>query len=171
MSAAAKFGPGNKVLLAYGEGKLAIGELVRDKENKNLVMDIVAELQDKHRAKISSLVVHPNGRILSISKDEPVVHVWQSKTGGDVTYDTYLTGVPGNKASTPNIINALFASGDAVLGVDDSGTTVAWNIERQKQRRQLSRGDEEYPTSVVGVHSRGKTQQAISVTEDGVIDL
>ena len=172
LSAAAKFGSDNKVLLAFGEGKLGIGELTRGKEKKELVIGNLSELEDKHRARISKLVVHPNGRILSMSKVEPVVHVWQSKAGGDVTYETYLTGVPSSKAFTPNIINAMFASGDAVLGVDDSGTTFAWNVERQKQRRQLSRG-EEYPTSVVGVYSRGKTQpqQAISVTEDGVIDL
>ena len=175
LSAAAVLGSGEQLLFANGDGKLSVGLLKEDrvKEKRVLSVENISELQTEHSAAVSRLVVNADGRILSISDKEPVVHVWKSTAGGDVTYEMHLTGVPSSKASTPNIVNAMFASGDAVLGVDDSGTTFAWNIERQKQRRQLSRGDEAYPTSVVGVYSRGKSQpkQAISVTEDGVIDL
>ena len=59
LSAAAKFGSDNKVLLAFGEGKLGIGELTRGKEKKELVIGNLSELEDKHRARISKLVVHP----------------------------------------------------------------------------------------------------------------
>ena len=178
VTAAALLGASNRVLLASGDGKLSVGALARsqDKNGKAaLSISNVSELPTEHRAAITRLVVNADGRILSISDKEPVVHVWRANARGEVTYDTYLTGVPSSNASTPNIINALFASGDSILGVDDNGTTVAWNIERQKQRRQLTRvsesGLEEYPAPVVGVFGRGGTDQAISVTQDGVIDL
>ena len=178
VTAAAMLGASNRVLLASGDGKLSVGALARsqDKDGKTaLSISNVSELPTEHRAAITRLVVNADGRILSISDKEPVVHVWRANARGEVTYDTYLTGVPSSNASTPNIINALFASGDSILGVDDNGTTVAWNIERQKQRRQLTRvsesGLEEYPAPVVGVFGRGGTDQAISVTQDGVIDL
>ncbi len=172
LSAAARIGSSKKVLLAYGEGKLAMGEFASSKEkDTKLIVDNVSELPTEHRAAISKLVVNADGRILSISDKEPVVHVWQANDKGEVNYDTYLTGVPSRKNSTPNITNALFALGDSILGVDNEGTTVAWNVERQKQRRQLTRGPEKYPAPVVGVYGRGGSQQAISVTQDGVIDL
>jgi len=172
LSAATMLGSGKRLLFATGDGKLSVGDIKVGKVKEETVLSVenILELAAKHSAAISRLVVNADDRILSISDNEPVVHVWrQAKAGGEVLYDTYLTGVPGSKASTPNIINALFATDDSILGLDDYGTSIVWSIERQKQRRQLKR--EEYPASVVGNYGRGTTPQAISVTEDGVVDL
>ena len=173
---------GNRLLLASGNGILAFGELSKSSDrktgDKKIALTIGRDkLPLKHRAPISRLIASNNGQVvMSISDKEPVSHVWLCNEGGDLTYDTYLTGVPSQSALTANLVNAQFITNDLVLGVDDSGTTIAWNIERQKQRRQLTRiteagRAEEYAEPVVGVFGRGNTDSAISITKDGVVDL
>ena len=179
LSAAVAIRKGNRLLLASNDGKLRLGDLSQSKDKAGMpVLSIskTLELPTKHRASISRLIASKDWRIISISDKEPVAHVWLADDQGDITYDTYLTGVPSELSSTPNLANAQFISNELILGVDDSGTTVAWNVERQKQRRQLTRisdtgRQEEYAESVVGIFGRGKSDQAISITRDGVVDL
>ncbi len=180
LTAAVYLRNGNRVLLASGDGTLTLGELVLSSQSadKKVTLNIAKDkLPPKHRAAISRLIASNDGQeVMSISDKEPVAHVWLVDIKGEMTYDTYLTGVPSQSTSTPNLVNAQFISKDMILGVDDSGTTVAWNVERQKQRRQLTRiseagRQEEYAEPVVGVFGRGNSDQAISITADGVVDL
>lgn len=176
--------PGNRLMLATNDGKLTTCDLAAssNKDGKQvLTVSNLAELPTKHRASVSKLIANADGRIISISDKEPVAYVWQSDTKGSVSYDTYLTGVPSNSSettastSTSNLSNALFVAQDLIVGMDDEGTTMVWNVERQKQRRQLTRisdtGPEVYAKPVVSIFGRGKTDQAISITQDGVVDL
>ena len=179
LSAAVTIRKGTRLLLATNDGKLRLGDLSQsnDKAGKPVLsVSKIFELPTKHRASISRLIASNAKRIISISDKEPVAHVWLADDQGDVSYDTYLTGVPSELPSTPNLANAQFISNELILGVDDSGTTVAWNVERQKQRRQLTRiseagRPEEYAESVIGIFGRGTSDEAISITQDGVVDL
>jgi len=174
--------PGNRLMIATNDGKLSTCDLTAsaDKEGKKvLAVSNVAELPTKHRAGVSKLIASVDGRVISISDKEPVAYVWLYDAKGSVSYETYLTGVPSNESSTTtstlNLSNAVFVARDLVIGLDNVGTTMVWNVERQKQRRQLTRisdeGDEVYAKPVVGVFGRSKTDQAISITRDGVVDL
>ena len=174
LSAAAMLGANGRILLASDDGKLSVGNVNADRSKtmSTIAVNNIRDLPATHRASVSKLVVREDGRILSISDKEPVVHVWRSSAQGEVTYETYLTGVP---SSNPNIQRAVFASKESVLGVDGVGTTFVWNIQRQEQRRKLNRisdaGPVEYPSPVGGVYGRGKSANAISVTKDGAVDL
>ncbi len=180
LTAAVYLRNGNRLLLANSDGLLTIGELApssNSNDTKTTLNIVKDRLPPKHRAAISRLIASDDGQaVMSISDKEPVAHVWLVDNKGEMTYDTFLTGVPSQSTSTPNLINAQFISKDLILGVDDFGTAVAWNVERQKQRRQLTRisesgRQEEYAAPVVGVFGRGKNDQAISITADGVVDL
>ncbi len=174
LSAAAMLGASGRILLASDDGKLSVGNVNADRSKamSTIAVDNIRDLPATHRATVSSLVIREDGRILSISDKEPVVHVWRSNTQGEVAYETYLTGVP---SSNPNVRKAVFASKESVLGVDDVGTTFVWNIQRQEQRRKLNRisdaGPVEYPSPVVGIYGRENSANAISVTKDGAVDL
>ena len=174
LTAAAMLGKSGRILLASDDGKLRVGNVNADKSKtmSTLSVENIRDLPTAHRASITSLVIREDGRILSISDKEPVVHVWRSSAQGEVAYETYLTGVP---SSNPNVRRAVFASTESVLGVDGVGTTFVWNIQRQEQRRKLNRisdaGPVEYPSPVVGIYGRENSANAVSVTKDGAIDL
>ena len=174
--------PGNRLMLGTLDGRLSVCDLTASasKDGKQvLAVSNVSDLTTKHRAGVSKLIAGRDGRIISISDKEPVAYVWQSDSKGSVTYDTYLTGVPNIDSSattsTSNLSDAVFVAKDLVVGLDDVGTTMVWDIERQKQRRQLTRiseaGREEYAKPVVNIFGRKKADQALSITQDGVVDL
>ncbi len=174
--------PGNRLMIGTIDGSLSTCDLTvsTEKDGKQvLAVSNLSELPTKHRAGVSKLIASVDGRIISISDKEPVAYVWQSDSKGSVVYDTYLTGVPNTESSktnsTSNLFGAVFVAKDLIIGLDDVGTTMVWNVERQKQRRQLTRisetGREEYTKPVVGIFGRKKSDQAISMTQDGVVDL
>jgi serine/threonine protein kinase len=178
LSVAARLARNNHILLGSADGKLSTAEVVPavdDDGRATLTIANVVHLADKHRAAVTRLLTNIDGRILSISNGEPVAHIWKYDANGNVSYDTYLTGVPSKTTSTPNLSNAAFVSPSLILGVDTSGTAMAWDVERQKQRRQLTRssknGPDDYLQPVVGIFDRGSSGSAICITRDGVIDL
>lgn len=168
---------GNRTLYGLSDGSMLTGNGLsnRPPAEKSATSPIqqLVELPKKHRTAITRFIVNPKGEILSMS-DEPVSHLWIADGKGSVSYDSYLTGAPSVGIAT-NLSQASFISDDVIVGVDGGGLAVAWDVARQKQRKQMVRisssGQEEYASPVAGVFSRGQSQQAISVTEDGVVDV
>ncbi len=174
---AVQFLQGNRMLFGLSDGSMLTGEwnlnpVPTGKSTESPISKLV-ELPTKHRTAVTNFLANPKGEILSMS-DEPVAHVWLADSAGAVTYDSYLTGAPGIRSGT-NLSHASFVSDEVIVGVDGEGMAVAWNVLRQKQRRQLSRqssnGQAEYVSPVVGVFNRGQSQQALAITDDGVVDL
>ncbi len=168
----------NRLLLGRNDGSMwaaDVGNATTDGARRAL--SNVVELPKKHRAAVSQIIVNSNGSVLSMS-DEPVSHLWQADKTGQLTYDMFLSGVPGStkeSTATVNLAQAAYIGPDAIVGVDGQGVAFSWNVQRQKQRRQLTRlsdnGSESYASSVIGVFSRSKHQQALAVTSDGAVDL
>ena len=123
---------------------------------------------DKHRTAIKHIVTTTQGQMITTGA-EPVMHVWQRDPEMGWTYDTYLTGTQANLAA------AVFVGKGAVLGIDEGGSAMVWDIQRQKQRRQLKRVEAngiepaEYADPIVGLFTTNDGQ-AIAVNAKGMID-
>ncbi|MDZ4850391.1 MAG: protein kinase [Pirellulaceae bacterium] len=169
--------PGKRILFGMSDGSMVSGEwetnAVPTGESPTSPIGKLVELPRKHRTSIKHLIANAVGELLSMS-DEPVAHVWNVDSSGAITYDSYLTGAPSAESAT-NLSLASFIDDKTIVGIDEAGAAIAWDVARQKQRRQLNRissdGVEEYASPVVGVFSRGQSQQVLSVTQDGVVDL
>ena len=171
-AAAHAFG-GKQVLVGTRSGGLFTGNYSREKDDQGREVLRVAAMTEllprQHRTAIEKIEVHPNNELLTLS-DEPVVHVWQPTADGSWTYDSYLTG------TTRNIANAVFmGSSSLALGVDAEGSSIVWDVQRQKQRRALVPTINGVPDSsaapVVGVFSQPDSQNALIIDENGVVDL
>lgn len=168
-------GRGNRMLFGLSDGSLLSGNLVlsRNAEVRPTINDL-SELPKKHRTAITQISVHPSGELITVS-DEPVAHVWRVSEDRNVQYDTFLAGVPSTSASTNNLVRAAIIGDGLIAGIDKLGSAVLWDVERQKQRRQLTRsserGAESYPAPILHVFNRGKTDQAFAVDSKGVVDL
>ena len=168
-------GRGSRMLFGLNDGRLLSGDLVlsSNAEGRPSINDL-SELPKKHRTAITQISVHPSGELITVS-DEPVAHVWRVSEDRSIKYDTFLAGVPSTSASTNNLVRAAIISDGLIAGIDQNGSAVLWDVERQKQRRQLTRsserGAEIYPSPIVYVFSRGKTEQAFAVDSNGIVDL
>ncbi|MEQ1824488.1 MAG: WD40 repeat domain-containing serine/threonine protein kinase [Pirellula sp.] len=170
-------GNANQFLFGRNDGSIFAGNLslnVLTAANRTEIDPRVVELPKKHRTSITQITSGPSGEIVTVSSSEPVVHIWKLDPQGDIHYDTHLSGVP-NKNGSSNLTKATFAPNHLLVGVDEGGTAMVWNIARQKQRRQLVRmsenGPDSYTSPVIGVFHRGMTNTAMAVNEDGVVDL
>jgi WD40 repeat protein len=156
----------NRIVLGLNNNRLLVGTLAPGAKQ---VTDLV-ELDDKHRAPVTHVISNGSGQLITSSENEPVAHVWQfNSVSKSWEYDTYLTGTPRN-------IAGLGLLGEAkVLGVDAGGTSIVWDVERQKQRRRLERktGNEtdEYLSPVQAVVAGSSDGRAIAIDAEGVVDL
>ena len=67
------------------------------------------------------------------SGDEPVAFVWKTENGNQVAYVSFLNGLQGN------ITSAQFLhTSNEVIGCDNLGNIIRWNIANQEARRMLS---------------------------------
>ncbi len=168
-------GRGNRMLFGLSDGSLLSGDLVASKnpENRPTINDL-SELPKKHRTAISQISVHPSGELITVS-DEPMAHVWRVSEDRSIKYDTFLSGMPSTSASTNNLVRAAIIGDGLIAGIDTLGSAVLWDVERQKQRRQLTRsserGAETYPSPIVSIFNRGQSDQALAVDSNGVVDL
>ncbi len=154
------------VVLGLANNLLMIGKLA---PGASKITDLV-ELADKHRAPVTHMVSNGINQLITSSVSEPVAHVWQYDAELQAwEYDTYLTGTP------KNIEGIGLLGNDRVLAVDAGGTSIVWNVERQKQRRRLQRTDGskpvEYLAPVQAVIAGPSDVRAIAIDSNGVIDL
>ncbi len=156
----------NRIMLGLTDNRLLVGTLaVEDRQVTDLV-----ELENKHRAPITRIVSDGQDQLVTASNNEPVAHVWRlEKDDLEWVYDTYLTGTPKNIAGVGLLGNSR------VLAVDQSGTAIAWDVQRQKQRRRLERNlegnDQPYFAAVQAVVAGPSDAGAIAINADGVVDL
>lgn len=157
----------NKLLLGAETGQIFVADL-----DANLAVTKIEELLPKiHQSAVRSIRVHPTeGTLLTIGI-EPVVHVWDRSAGPTGwQYNTFLIGTAGNVEST------LFAgSPNEVLGVDERGNMLAWNVQRQKQRRQLKPilpdgSDYAFAAPVLAVAPAADGNSALTVDTNGVLN-
>ena len=153
----------NKVILGLSNNQLVSGTLDLA---AGAIKDLV-ELEAKHRSPVTKIVADAAGRVITASESEPVAHVWKY-ANKEWLYDTYLTGTPENLAG----IGALGAG--QVLGVDEKGTAILWDVERQKQRLRLQRQSkgvpETYASSVQSVVAGTSDGMALAIDENGAVD-
>ncbi len=161
----------DEVVLGLSDNRVLVATL--DREQLTLTEQVA--LDDKHRAPVTSIVSDGGKQFITVSANEPVAHVWKNE-GGKWLYDTFLTGTTGNLAGLG------FMRNGEVLGIDREGHTIAWNVGRQKQRRRLERqqlsgpqgpgmGQEEYLAPVVGVYAGASDASALTIDENGIVDV
>jgi serine/threonine protein kinase len=157
-----------RLLVGNDSGQLFVHEVAGNQ------ISVGEELKPRrHDSPVAEIRV-AGGRVATRS-DEPVVQVWSVAVNGSVEHETTLTGAPSAQSVDNIIANVAFIDKDNIVLVDTTGNAVSMSIDRQKQRSQIVRrsatGVESYPAPVIGIHAMGKTQNAIAVDSNGVIDL
>ncbi len=120
-----------------------------------------------HKTAIRKIISNDSGQLLT-SGVEPVVHVWSRDVETGWAYETNLTG-------TANLAEAVFVGKGTVLGIDEDGLSMIWDIQRQKQRRRLNRvqadglSPEKYASPIIGVFP-SSNGQALAVNSKGMIE-
>jgi len=170
---------GPRVVVGTDRGILSTLDLIMaDSEDGKFKAKLAnrVDLPKRHRRPIIQIESDGAGRMVTGSI-EPTAHAWRVASNGGVEYDTFLSGSPGESSEENNIQQLVFADSKQVVNVDSKGVAVAIDIDRQKQRRQLTRISEQddapelYSQKVVGIHPRGLKPEAISVDANGVVDL
>lgn len=156
----------DQIVLGLANNRLMVGELAID----GATITNLVELVDKHRAPVTAMVSNGVDRLITSSQSEPVVHVWRYAAElGIWEYDTYLTGTPNN------IAGVGLLGGEQVMAVDAEGTSIVWNVDRQKQRRRMQRSTDgqmvEYLAPVQAVIAGPSDGQALAIDSNGVVDL
>jgi serine/threonine protein kinase/WD40 repeat protein len=155
----------NRIVLGLSNNRVMVGTLdPSTREITNLL-----ELEDKHRAPVTHVVSNGSNQLLTASDSEPVAHVWRFDPQLQAwEYDTYLTGTPRNIAGVGLL-------GERILAVDAGGTSIVWDVQRQKQRRRLERLTDnefvEYIAPVQAVIAGPSDGHAIAIDSQGVVDL
>lgn len=161
----------NKVILGLSNNQVLSGTLDL---SAGAIKDLV-ELESKHRSPVTKIVADEAGHVITSSESESVAHAWKY-ANKEWQYDTHLTGTPGNLAGI-----GVLGQGQ-VLGVDEKGTAILWDIERQKQRFRLQRqskspiagskerSDEAYASPVQNVVAGASDGVALAIDENGVVD-
>jgi serine/threonine protein kinase/WD40 repeat protein len=156
----------NQIAVGLADNSVWIGSwLPGSNEISNL-----RELPNKHRAPVTGFASNGRDQLITFSGSEPVSHVWKYDAAGNSwDYDTNLTGLPRNIARI-----GVLSNGE-VLGVDLQGTSIVWDVERQKQRRRLERisglEPSEYVAPVEAVVAGRSGGQALAIDANGVVDL
>ena len=154
------------VVLGLANNRLMVGKLA---PQSTQITDLV-ELEEKHRAPATQMVSNGVDLLFTSSESEPVMHVWRYVSElASWQYDTYLTGTPNN------IVGVGLLDDDQVMGVDAEGTSIVWDVARQKQRRRMQRSGDgqlvEYLAPVQAVVAGPSDGQALAVDANGVVDL
>lgn len=164
--------------VAYANGKLVIGTQAGKLFTTAMQpteIAVTSELEEilpqQHQSTVRKIHAHADGTLLTTAI-EPVVYVWRTSAeqAGGWQLATSLTGTSGNVSGMDFMI-----SSNLVLGVDETGTAVVWDVERQKQRKQLTRRDAsgeafDYASPVVQVIVDDKNKRAVSIHTDGLLD-
>jgi serine/threonine protein kinase/WD40 repeat protein len=162
ISSAVHTGIDDQIALGLSDNRLMVAQL----SGERLIN--FDPLEDKHRAPINRMISDGRGQLISASDAEPVAHVWRFDNG-EWNYDSFLTGTRSNLAGIG------WAGEEEVIGVDDQGSCLVWNVKRQKQRQRLQRQtdgqEEDYPASVVNVFAGQQDGTAVTLDSNGVIDL
>jgi serine/threonine protein kinase/WD40 repeat protein len=170
---------GPRVLVGTDRGNLTMLDLNVSQDANGRIdarLENGFDLPKRHRRPITQIDSDAAGRIVTGSR-EPTAHVWRVAPNGGLEYETFLSGAPGPTSDENNIQRVVFVDPSQVVHVDSKGVALAVDIDRQKQRRRLTRISEQttepelYQQAVVGIHPRGKTSEAISVDANGVVDL
>ncbi len=184
LSSATFLANGKKLIMGTTDGQIFTSTLgsvsnTSPTEAKFIPLEQLSEVPQKHRTTVRHLIQGEGGRLISLS-DEPVAHLWTANEKGELNYETFLTGVPAGaragavEQTTPNLETASFVDANSIVAVDKKNVGFIWDIDRQKQRRRLSRSSETRPESyaspVVGVFERGNGE-AIAISQDGVVDV
>ncbi len=156
----------NRIVLGLNNNRVLVGTLMPGAKQ---VTDLV-ELDDKHRAPVTHVISNGSDQLITSSDSEPVAHVWRFNSELKAwEYDTYLTGTPRN------IAGVGLMSESKILAVDAGGTSIVWDVERQKQRRRLERETDnqvaEYLSPVQAVIAGPSDGRAIAIDAEGVVDL
>lgn len=164
LSRAVHLGVGNQMVFGLDNNTLLAGTLTRP----TATVAGLVELEAKHRAPVTQMVVDGQGQLITASANEPVAHVWKYASG-EWSYDTFLTGTAENLA-------AIALIGDRkIVAVDRAGESIVWDVERQKQRRQLNRQSdgvsEDYYAPVDDVFAGASSGSALTIDRNGVVDL
>jgi serine/threonine protein kinase/WD40 repeat protein len=166
-----------RLLLGAKDGRLFVYDFASaptDASEAKPSSPLLLELPKKHRTRVTQILVGHGNECITMSESEPVAHVWRIETNGDLRYDTHVSGAP-NSTGSSNLTTAVAVSNRQWIAVDESGTALTWDIQRQKQRRMLTRqnpeGNELIPAPVLQVFHRENTDTAVSINEDGVVDL
>ena len=166
----------NKLIVATEGGGLTIHsiDLSPPKDKPSFVASLVPgqALPNEHRKTVNQIDISPSkGRMLTGS-GESVVYAWTIEpSSGSITYDTFLTGAPSDVSIDSNIDKSTFIDDQRVIMLDQTGSAVAIDIERQKQRRELTR--QSYQARVLGIHplvTSETSNRVLSVDENGVVD-
>lgn len=123
-------------------------------------LQIVNEvLPRKHTTAIRNISLHPDGKLVSFGA-EPVAHVWQMEPNDAVAYVSFLNGLKGNVTCVQ-----FLESSDHLLGCDDLGNMIAWDVPEQESRRlQRSQSEQQVLEQTL---SKGGVRQ--SIDRDGVL--
>ena len=156
----------DQVVLGLANNSLMVGKLAID----GATITNLVQLVDKHRAPVTDMVSNGVDRLITSSQSEPVVHVWRYASElGVWEYDTYLTGTPNN------IAGVGLLGDEQVMAVDAEGTSIVWNVDRQKQRRRMQRSTDgqmvEYLAPVQAVIAGPSDGQALAIDSNSVVDL
>ncbi len=116
-------------------------------------------LPKKHATAIREIVLHADGTMIT-SGDEPVAFVWKTENGNQVTYVSFLNGLQGNVTSAQ-----FLHTSNEVIGCDNLGNIIRWNIANQEARRMLS------SNTVQLLRNQSLSKEGIleSVDRDGVL--
>ncbi len=127
----------------------------------------VVELDEKHRSPVTEIVSDGAGSIITCSSSEPLAHVWKYADRKWI-YDTNLTG------TQKNLMDVSSLAVNKVLGVDENGEAILWNVERQKQRAKLERqaGGQivKFNAPLRDVIAGGSDGTALAIDANGVVD-
>ncbi|MEZ6134696.1 MAG: protein kinase [Pirellulaceae bacterium] len=159
-----------KLILGTARGRLFTAELSAN--NNQVGPEFKEILPQMHRSAIESIRVHADGKVMLTTAAEPVVNVWKSSDEqlAGWQFDTDLAGTPENVGGA-----SFMNSSSLVLGVGENGSSIVWDIPRQKQRQRLQRIDANgrdiaYESAVVNVVTSSDNQRAISIHADGTVD-
>lgn len=148
------------VILGFADGRL----LSTTMETSGQVGSFTA-LSRQHQTSIQAIAMTKD-RMLTIG-EEPFVGVWNSSARG-WRYDSALTG------TKQNVQAVGFLNQQQILGADEAGYAIAWDVVREKQRERMVRLNPEgevaeYTSPVIGVFGT-PSQHVIMVNQDGVVD-
>ncbi len=166
---------GNRILIGMENGSLELFQLARNEADKPILANGMM-LPKRHGRGIEQIRSNGMGRIITTS-GEPLAHTWRVRIDDGLDYESFLTGTPSPTSVDNNIDHVEFVDSGRIVNVDSRGVAVVVDVDRQGQRRQLTRssrtGEESAPyrEPVVSVFPRGTLPEVVTVDQKGVVDL
>ena len=112
------------------EPAVLLGESVGDESSEGTSTSFVDVVTSSATAKISAIVLHPNGEVLFGGKDNGSVSLYDLKTGNEIrTLYRHKSLVRGL---------AWWPQSDILMSVDVSNAILAWNLKKSQKERWLT---------------------------------